>query len=458
MDVLVLASAAVVSAVVAVAAAGKLRDPDGLVGALPGLGISDRHGRLIGRSLPVVELALGAALWVPVTRRWAGAGATLLLLVFLGLVSAAVVRGRRVRCACFGSLSAADLSWTSVLRNAVLVGLAAIVAARPATWGAAARSVDGGGVVLALGGVVGALAVSTALLARLQLDLLRRYGEVLNRLDSGAAPGTTTLREPDSLIEVGAVAPGVTVGELDRGPVALPSLWGAGRALLLFVSPSCGACRSIMGRVAEFASRHQDVAVAVISPHSPRKTRDSHPGAPIRWLVDRTQAAFEAFGVTRTPIAVLVDEHGEVVETARGSAQVVALLDEVAVTTLSLDDIELFDEAGNPAALRDVVGPEGALLFWNPDCGWCQELQPQLPTHDGAVVGSTVAIVAGPIRADAGPGNGWPVLFDPGRTAARVAESPGTPSLIRLAGGQPLGPAAAGGPAVLEALGVTVDG
>jgi thiol-disulfide isomerase/thioredoxin len=172
----------------------------------------------------------------------------------------------------------------------------------------------------------------------------------------------------------------------------------------------------------------------------------------VHWLVDRKQVAFNGFGISRTPIAVLVGSDGQVDDTAKGSAQVSALLEEIAVATLSLSDVELLDDAGQAVHVPDVLAPDDALLFWNPDCGFCQELEPRLAELSDAVVARAAVIVAGPPRPGVGPGDRWRVLFDPARFAARVTESPGTPSLVRLSDGQPLGPAAIGADAVLTAL------
>lgn len=449
MGIAALIAAAIVSVTLAVAAVGKLRDPGGLVEALPGLGLSDRLAPLIGPVLPVVEVSLAVALWVPPSRRIAAVLAACLLGTFTALVAIALLRGRRVRCACFGSLSAAELSWRSLARNAVLVALAVVAAAQPTTWGSAARAVNGV-VTLVLGGALLGVVAAFALLVRFQLELFRRYGEVLNRLDqAGAAPPQL---DSDGLAEPGTAVAPVTVGELDRGPLELASLWADGRrALLVFTNPGCHACRSVMAPLAAWATSHRDVTVAVVSPHSARRTRDEHPDAPIRWLVDKRGDAVEALGVTRTPVAVLV-EGGTVVDTARGSMQVVAFLDEIGLLAAGLDDVELVGPDGQPRRISDVVDGDGALLFWRADCPHCERLVPALGQVTIPRDGQVAVVVAGPPHPDAAAHPDWPVLFDPSRLAARVAEVPGTPSLVRLAEGQPLGPAAVGGDAVLEAL------
>ena len=83
-----------------------------------------------GWSVPVVpwvELVLGALLVVGVLRPLVAIATALLLVAFTVLLSARLARGERPPCACFGRLSTRPISWWSVVRNLVLVGLAVAV-------------------------------------------------------------------------------------------------------------------------------------------------------------------------------------------------------------------------------------------------------------------------------------------------------------------------------------------
>jgi uncharacterized membrane protein YphA (DoxX/SURF4 family) len=83
-----------------------------------------------GWSVPVVpwvELVLGALLVVGVLRPLVAIATALLLIAFTVLLSARLARGERPPCACFGRLSTRPISWWSVVRNLVLVGLAVAV-------------------------------------------------------------------------------------------------------------------------------------------------------------------------------------------------------------------------------------------------------------------------------------------------------------------------------------------
>jgi len=79
--------------------------------------------------LPVVpwfEIALGAVLVVQVARVAAAVVALCVLVAFTALIVRRLAEGQHPPCACFGAWSAAPLSWSHVVRNAVLIVLAVV--------------------------------------------------------------------------------------------------------------------------------------------------------------------------------------------------------------------------------------------------------------------------------------------------------------------------------------------
>ena len=80
------------------------------------------------RVLPIVELATGALLVAQIARRPVAIVAAALLVVFTALLVVRLSQGRRPPCACFGALSSKPIGWTNVVRNAVFIALAVIVA------------------------------------------------------------------------------------------------------------------------------------------------------------------------------------------------------------------------------------------------------------------------------------------------------------------------------------------
>jgi uncharacterized membrane protein YphA (DoxX/SURF4 family) len=85
--------------------------------------------RPVALALPWVEVALGALLVADVGGRTTSLAALVLLVGFTVLVAGQVLRGRRVPCACFGQFSRKPMGPGAVVRNVVLVALAAVGAA-----------------------------------------------------------------------------------------------------------------------------------------------------------------------------------------------------------------------------------------------------------------------------------------------------------------------------------------
>jgi uncharacterized membrane protein YphA (DoxX/SURF4 family) len=77
--------------------------------------------RPLAAVLPWFELALGAALVAGLAEPWPAAAAVVLLVVFTAWTVVHLVRGEHPSCACFGSLSAAPLSWWHAVRNVLLI-------------------------------------------------------------------------------------------------------------------------------------------------------------------------------------------------------------------------------------------------------------------------------------------------------------------------------------------------
>lgn len=76
---------------------------------------------LLGRTLPWIELVLGIWLALGIALRYAAAGATLLLGVFLGIMIRTYAMGIKIDCACFGLGD--PISWRTLLRDSILLVL-----------------------------------------------------------------------------------------------------------------------------------------------------------------------------------------------------------------------------------------------------------------------------------------------------------------------------------------------
>jgi len=111
-----------------VAGVGKLADRRGVMAAAEGLGVPPALAGPVARLLPMVELAVAAALvWRPTAAPAAAAGLFLLAL-FTCLVVLNLRRGRRPPCHCFGRMGEpAPIGAGTVVRNVALMALAIAV-------------------------------------------------------------------------------------------------------------------------------------------------------------------------------------------------------------------------------------------------------------------------------------------------------------------------------------------
>ncbi len=77
------------------------------------------------RTLPGFELALGVLLLLGVQLRWVAAAASLLLLVFFGVLARSFALGMEIDCGCFGPGD--PLTWKTLLRDGMLALLSVVV-------------------------------------------------------------------------------------------------------------------------------------------------------------------------------------------------------------------------------------------------------------------------------------------------------------------------------------------
>jgi hypothetical protein len=117
----------VLAAVLAVAAGAKLIERDGTRESLRGFGAAEALVAPMAVAVPLVEAGLAVLLLVPATAGAAAAGALVLLLAFTGAIARALAGGRAGDCHCFGQLTAGRVGYGALVRNALLVALAASV-------------------------------------------------------------------------------------------------------------------------------------------------------------------------------------------------------------------------------------------------------------------------------------------------------------------------------------------
>lgn len=483
MDTVLLVARLLLAAVFLTAGVAKLRDRAGSVEAMAGFGLPVRLARPAATLLPIAELAVAAALLPRASVVWGAVSAAALLAVFLVAILVNLGKGRRPDCHCFGQLHSSPAGWSTAVRNALLAGTAAFVAWRsghdPGPSVTAWTADLGPAGVAALAGasvVLAALALQGWLIAQ----LLRQHGRLLLRIDAleagagsgGAAnAGHAAVGAPAGL-PVGSEAPEFALPDLHGETLTLTALRAAGRpVLLLFTSASCGPCEELMPEVGRWQQAHGDtLTIAPISagpPDAVRAMAREHGLANV--LLQDDYEVAESYRYAGTPGAVLVTPDGRIGSpVVGGAAGVRSLLDRSVpapapppgprpgdpAPSFTLPDLD-----GDPVDSSVFgVGPT-LVVFWNPSCGFCQKMLPELHAWDASPAraqgGPRLLLVStGTVEENRAMGLRSTVLLDRGSTVASAFGAHGSPMGVLVdEQGRLASEVAAGAQAVLALVG-----
>ena len=370
-----------------------------------------------------------------------------------------------------------------------------------------------------LGALLGALVLLGLLIAQwwLLLHLLRQNGRLLVRLEalegrtaSGgvAAPshnGVAAAAPPAEGLPVGEHAPTFALEGLHGENLTLESLRSSGKPLmLLFTDPNCGPCTAMLPEIGRWQVEHAEkLTLSLISrgDSEENKTEASEHGLS-NVLVQRDWEVCEAYEVKGTPSAVLIDPDGKVASPVAGGAEgIKGLLSHAVGDRAQLPmqpqgqlqgepqgqpcpncgkvhpydhgtgqqaerirpkvgepapKVRLADLEGNEVSLQeDFRGQETLVLFWNPGCGFCQRMLPDLKEWErnhpeGAP--RLLVVSAGTEQVNRKQGFSTSTLvLDHQFAAGRAFGASGTPNGVLVdAEGKIASEVAQGAPAVLE--------
>jgi thiol-disulfide isomerase/thioredoxin len=478
----VLIARLVLAAVFAAAAAAKLADRRGTRKAVTDFGAPERTAGALAIGLPLAELMVAGLLLPARTAALGALGALLLLAIFSAALAWNLARGRSPDCHCFGQLRSTPASWRTLARNAVLMGVATLalvgtIVAEPI--GAVEWIGDLEGAALLALAVAAASLVLLAAVGAAFLTLVRSYGRVLTRLDRVEAAleshGIAVVEElelPEIGLAPGTPVPPFAATTLAGQEISHETVAASGVAtLLLFTSPHCGPCSSLMPTVARW-QREQDERLTVVvasagSAEEVRQEAERH-GLTLA-LHDRDGQLANLFRANGTPSAVLLSPDGTVASwVASGSewieqivAQAVGGGDEgglpvgTEAPALALPSLE-----GETVPLDSLRGRDAVLLFWNPDCGFCREMRDDVLAWEASSNGihpRLVVVSSGDAASTRAEGFGSLVLLDEDFAAGSAFDANGTPMAVRLdADGRIASQVVAGADAVLALARATV--
>jgi peroxiredoxin len=492
--------------VFAVAGFAKLADPQGSRMAVAGFGVPARWAGVVGVLLPVAELAVAVALIPADSARFAAVGAALLLSLFITGIAVALLQGRAPECHCFGQVHSEPAGRRTLARNAALLVVAAFAAV--GGWrepGLSATAwVAGVDTPWLVAGATGTLlATFIGFQVWFSLQLLKQNGRLLGRLENlegalqgsiGVEPSTPLAVEAAPLggrlgeggLPIGATAPEFELEDADGQVLSVASLLASGRPLLLIFSDAgCGPCTAIMPEIARWQREHAqrlEIAVVASGDRERNRTKAVEHGVSRVLLQEgrEVSAAYQAHG---TPTAVLIDPAGRIASPLGGGANAIAALvaratghvgvapgpiprgnghDKHAESrptrppdTLGVGRpapaIALSDLDGQRIALTDLYRLRTIAIFWNPGCGFCQNMLEDLKAfeRDPPLHAPQLLIIsAGDPQQVREQSFRSRALIDPDGTAMSAFGVRGTPMGVIIDNGRIASPIAIGADAV----------
>ena len=522
MDSALLTARVLLAVVFTVAGLAKLADRAGSRQAIRNFGVPALLAAPLGVLLPLAELAVAVALVPRASAWWGAAGALAFLLLFIAGIGVNLARGRTPDCHCFGQLYSAPIGWPTLVRNAILAAVAGFVLWQGRDdAGRSAVSWLGDLTATQWAGLVGGLLALSLLasLVWLVIRLLGQSGRLLMRIEAlearlglggdGIAPVTHAPATPPAGLPVGVPAPTFSLPGLHGEMLTLDALRAPGRpVLLLFTDPGCGPCNALLPEIGRWQREYAaQMAIALISRGSPdaNRVKSSEHGV-THVLLQRDREVQGSYLVAGTPSAVVVRPDGTIGSLlAEGAEAVRALVVHTAGTPMGIPTLEVVpaaalhtngngrcphcgqvhegaaapappaaDRVGQPApALRlpdlagktvdlaDFRGSKTAVLFWDPGCGFCKRMLPDLKAWEAKPpegAPKLLVVSRGTVEDNRAMGLRAPVVLDQGFTAGRAFGADGTPMAILVdEEGRITSSLAEGAPAVLALLQVHQD-
>ncbi len=509
MGALLLACRVLLAGVFVSAGLAKLADLRGSRQAVFEFGVPERLAGLVGVLVPMAEVGVGVALVPLSSARYGALAAALLLACFIGAIANALAHGRAPDCHCFGQVHSAPAGVSTVARNLLLLVVAGFVAiggwqhpgVSATHWVA---QVGAAWLVAIAAGVV--IVALVCFQVWFMFQLLAQNGRTLRRLDelegSLRAIGDVLGLQPNDPVgdpgplgyglngdglPVGSSAPGFELEAVDGGRYSLGSLLDPTRRLVLvFSAPGCGPCDALMPQLARWERDHQDsLQIALIVSGNADQNRAKAMEHGLRHvLLQAEREVADAYRAHATPMALVIDSDGRIASpTVGGSEAITTLLVQATRPKLAIQgapvenprpngapprqaqpphdsligqpapELVLTDLDGSEVALQDFYGESTVAIFWNPGCGFCQQMLPDLkafeddPPEDAPRL---MVISAGDVDLVREQDIGSMVLVDADGEAMRAFGAGGTPMGVLIEHGRIRSPVAAGADAVLE--------
>lgn len=480
MEIALLLARLVLAVVFGVAATAKLLDRGGSRQAVADFGVPSRLAAPVAALLPLVELAVAGSLIPGLTAWWAALGALALLLLFVAAIGVSLARGRRPACRCFGQLSSSPVGSTTLARNGILAAAGGFVvwqgADQPGLSAVDTPALSATELGLIVGGLVllGLLAAEAVLL----VSVLHQNGRVLLRLDrleeslaaAGIVPSATeTPAEAGAGLPVGSPAPDFQLAGVWGETLTLDSLRAAGKpVMLIFTDPACGPCNALLPEISRWQRAHAgELPIALVSRGDAAANRAKSAEHGVSNVLVQTDAEVsQAYAEGGTPSAVIVRPDGRIGSSlAAGADAIRALLartigqpaeaasapestvpaaqsgngptaappPSAPTTGQPAPPVKLPDLKGRTINLAGYRGRRTLVLFWNPACGFCQQMLEDLKAWEAdppEEAPKLLVVSTGSVEANEALGLRSPVLLDQDFSVASTFGANGTPMAV----------------------------
>ena len=491
-----LAARCLLSVVFFAAGLSKLLDLKGSRKAITDFGLPGWSANPLGTGLPIAEIIIAFLLLIT-SDVWMGAIAGFALSLAFSVAIAINVRlGRRPECHCFGQVLSRPVGWGTFARSSVLVVLAALLAwhAQTHTEYSLSTIVKGFSAAQSIGAIFGLFVlIAIGALLWLVLQLFRQNGRLLLRVEALEAGQQVAQRQVPNRpilhgLPVGAQAISFDLPILDGGRATLEGFLRKGNPMLLITTdPNCGPCNTLMPDVAAWQKAlAEELTIVVLSRGrlADNRTKAKEHGLS-NVLVAPDQKVAEKYQALGTPTGVLIRSDGTIGSPAMGGPDAIRqLVNHKAWTDTGYKGFlgslgqppapppppsvlpvgspapafTLPDLNGTPVSAASFNGSGTVLMFWNPSCGFCQRMLPQVkewehrkPAHAPRLV----LVSSGTQEANRSMELKSTVLLDDRFAVGQIYGSRGTPSGVLLnSKGQVASALAVGEPNVMRLLSV----
>jgi thiol-disulfide isomerase/thioredoxin len=301
------------------------------------------------------------------------------------------------------------------------------------------------------------------------VHLLRQNGRLLLRLEAVEAKLSGGVEKPPPGLPLGSEAPAFSLPNLNGDTISLTTLLEARKPLiLLFSEPGCGACDALLPELSQWQRDYLDqLSIVPISRGDMKENRAKSVKYGIRnILIQSDREIAESYQANSTPSAVLVKDGHIESSLAIGADEIRGLVARASLPPpVKAGDVvpslRLPDLSGEMLDLAKLQSRRTVMLFWNPSCGFCQQMLKDVKKWELDREDNTpelLIISTGGLDDNRKQGFRSRVLLDPYYAASQVFNSAGTPSALMVEQGRVASDVAVGAEAVLALAGAAPAG